>query len=134
MCFELTSRHALTTIHWSAHDKTTTFQSGAFFHWRRKTADGIVDRRVQAARTDKKWDFFEHGDPLPEEDVEGYRARRKRDRLNEHRMIDLLNRLGADPWSEAFYDLSGQQVFALSRPKPKPAIKRQPIEVVGPYQ
>lgn len=129
-CLGLTSQHALTTIHWSAHDELTTFQSGAMFHLRRKVANDLIERRVQAAKTDKRWDFFEQGDPLPEEDLDGYRAKRKRDRLNERRVMELLARLGADPWNEAFYALPEQKVFSLSRPQPDKAIKRMRDEVV----
>lgn len=129
-CLELTRQHALTTIHWSAHDHWTTFQSGAMFHYRRKSLDGLIDRRVQAAQTDRQFDFFEQGEPLPEEDLDGYRARRKRDRLNERRLIELLSRLGAAPWDEAFYALPEQKVFSLSRPLPQRAIRRMPDEVL----
>ena len=92
--------------------------------------DGIIDRRVQAAQTDRKWDFFEQGEPLPEEDLDGYRVRRKRDRLNERRLIELLSRLGAAPWDETFYALPEQKVFSLSRPLPQHAIRRMPDEVL----
>jgi len=129
ICLPLTRQHGLTTIHWSAHDDWTTFQSGAMFHYRRNSAVGLVERRVQAAQTDKRWDFFEQGEPLPEEDIEGYSARRKRDRLNEKRVIELLARLDAHPWDERFYALSKQKVFCLSRPLPAKAIRRAPDEV-----
>ena len=129
-CLSLTSQHALTTIHWSAHDEWTTFQSGALFHLRRKVSDGLVQRRVQAAQSDRRWEFFEQGDPLPEEDLEGYRAKRKRDRLNERRIIELLARLGAEPWNEAFYALPEHKVFCLSRPLPRMAIQRGRDEVI----
>lgn len=129
-CLGLTSRSALTTIHWSAHDELTTFQPGATFHLRRKVADELIERRVQASRTDTRWDFFEQGDPLPQEDLGGYRAKRKRDRLNERRVMELLARLGADPWNEAFYALPEQKTFSLSRPLPIRATKRMRDEVV----
>ena len=50
-----------------------------------------------------------------EERLEQYSARRKRDRLNEAGMIDLLRRLGADPWMDTFYALPEQRIFALER-------------------
>lgn len=129
-CMDMTRHHALTTIHWSAHDDWTTYQSGAMFHHRRKSADGLVERRVQAAQADRKWGFFEEGEALPEEDLDGYRARRKRDRLNERRVIELLSRLGAAPWEESFYALPGQKVFSLARQLPQRAERRRREEVL----
>lgn len=120
----------LTTIHWSAHDTTTTFQPGAMFHLRRMDGTALVERLVQAARTDRRWDFFERGEPLPEEDVDGYRARRKRDRLNERRVMELLDRLDARPWDEAWYALPEQPVFRLERPSPPTAQRREPVDVI----
>lgn len=123
LCWLLTSRHRLATIHWSSHDEWTTFQSGSLFHWRKHEGATLSERRVQAAQSDKRWDFFEFGAPLPEEDTSGYNARRKRDRLNERRLMELLSRLGADPWTESFYLLPGD-VFSISRPTAPPMIRR----------
>lgn len=120
----------LTTIHWSAHDTTTTFQPGATFHLRRLDDTGLVERLVQAARTDRHWDFFERGEPLPEEDVDGYRARRKRDRMNERRLMELLGRLNARPWDEAWYALPEQPVYRLERPSPPSAPRREISDVI----
>ena len=130
-CLALTSHHALNTIHWSAHDDWTTFQSGALFHFRRMGPDGLVQRLVQTAQTDRRWDFFERGNPLPEEDLAGYGARRKRDRLNERRLIELLARFGAEPWNEAFYALPEREAFILSRPLPEKAIRRSRDDVIA---
>lgn len=52
---------------------------------------------------------------MPEERVEQYSARRTRDRLNEVGMIDLLRRLGADPWMDTFYAVPERRIFALER-------------------
>ena len=105
LCRALTADHGLTTVHWSAHDETTTFQPGAMFHMRRLDRATLVERRVQVAANDGAWAFFSEGTPLAQEDVEGYRARLARDRLNEKRIAELLAVLGAEPWREEFYDL-----------------------------
>ncbi len=63
----------------------------------------------------QRWDFYQSGEPLPEEDVPGYAARRKRDRLNEERISQLLARLGAFPWLEQFYALPQNRAFVLRR-------------------
>ena len=53
------------------------------------------------------------GEPLPEEDLPAYSARRKRDRLQEQGMLKLLDRLGARPWEDEFY-LPGE-AFRIER-------------------
>jgi hypothetical protein len=114
LCWCLSSHHSLTTVHWSAHDEWTTFQSGSSFCFRKNNGNEVVQRHVYAAQDDKRWEFFERGVPLAEEDVAGYKARRKRDRLNERRVMELLARLGAQPWVENFYCLPGE-VFTVRR-------------------
>lgn len=131
LCHCLTARHRLATVHWSAHDDWTTMQSGSTFHYRRHDGQAVIERRVQAAQTDRRWDFFATGAPIPEEDLAGYRAVRKRDRINERRLLELLSRLGADPWTQSFYDLPGR-VCSISRPTAKTVLKRTREEVLRP--
>lgn len=98
LCRNLTARHGLTTVHWSAHDEWTSFQTAATFTHRRRCEGQTIQRTVHAGQTDKHWDFCEVGEPISEEDVAGYLTRRIRDRLNEERISALLARLGANPW------------------------------------
>ena len=130
LCHCLTTNHGLTTLHWSAHDEWTTFQSGAHFTYRRKIHDQIIKRSVHVGQSDKQWDFHMTGDPLAEEDVTGYSVRRKRDRLNEERLCSLLSRLMAQPWQETFYALQQQPVFILRRENFTTTISRRPREDV----
>jgi hypothetical protein len=131
LCWCLTKHHALTTVHWSAHDRWTTFQSGASFHLRRSAGSTMVERSVHVGQEDNRWTFFEHGEPLPEEEVTSYRARRKRDRLNEVLVSQLLGRLGASPWSDEFYAFPEQRSFVVRRPEaPATVIRRRVSEVV----
>jgi hypothetical protein len=132
LCQCVTTRHSLTTIHWSAHDTWTTFQAGARFCYRRHDGQKIVERRVDAAQTDRRWDFFESGIPIQEEDVAGYTVRKKRERLNERRVMELLSRLGAEPWNETFYALPGE-IFTLTRPSPPTMLQRKRNQVVRPW-
>jgi hypothetical protein len=135
LCYNLTRRHGFTTMHWSAHDKLTTFQSGATFTYERREGDEIQTRSVYVAQDCGRWAFHESGQALPEEDVPGYLKRRKRDRLNESRMLDLLRNLGARPWSEDFYDFAGSASNVLRRPSLPEAIrlsKRARSDVVKP--
>jgi hypothetical protein len=53
------------------------------------------------------------GEPLPEEELPAYSARRKRDRLNEQGILKLLGRLGAWQWDDDFY-LPGE-AFRIER-------------------
>jgi hypothetical protein len=130
LCWCLTTRHNLTTIHWSAHDDWTTFQSGAGFNYRRIEGSKLIERSVAAAQEDKRWTFHASGPVLPQERPDDYRARRRRDRLNEEKLMALLKLLGAEPWSESFYDLAQKNTFVLSRPVPSKAITRTAHEVI----
>jgi hypothetical protein len=125
LCWCLTQNHGLTTVHWSAHDEWTTFQSGASFHYRRMEGATMLERSVSASQEDKRWIFFEDGTPLPEEDLAAYGAKRKRDRFNETLMSRLLLRLGASPWSEDFYALPEQPSFVVRRPRPPASVLRR---------
>ena len=115
LCWCLTENHGFTTIHWSAHDHWTTFQSGANFNHRRLVDGNVVERYVHVTQEDKRWNFLASGEPLPEEDLESYNARRKRDRLNEEKMSALLSRLEAFPWQEKFYAVPPSRAFVLRR-------------------
>ena len=82
------------------------------------------------AREDKRWFFYQSGDPIAEEDVAAYDAKRKRDRLNEHQVALLLARLGAKPWSEEFYALPEQPCFVLRRAQVPAAVITRPRAAV----
>lgn len=130
LCWCLTKNHGLTSLHWSAHDNWTTFQSGAGFVHRRRRGAELVERSVHVAQDDRRWRFYQSGVPLPEEDVSSYGMRRKRDRLNERRVAALLARLGAWPWSEKFYATGARQCFVLQRVSPPGSIIRRPASEV----
>ena len=131
LCKCLTQNHGLTTVHWSAHDEWTSFQSGANFKHRQLVGGKITERSVQVAQQDKRWHFFASGEPLPEEDLETYTARRKRDRLNEDKMSRFLSRLGAAPWLEEFYAVPTTPAFVLYRKEaPSTVIRRSPSDVL----
>lgn len=135
LCFCLTESHGLTTLHWSAHDDWTTTQSGSHYHWRAPAAEGMAERYVFASQEDDRWHFHQGGEPLPEEDVAGYAAVRVRDRLNEARLMELLGRLGAEPWNEAAYAFPGR-VALITRPRPIGSVApvRSPSEVCGRFR
>lgn len=131
LCHWLTSNHGLTTMHWSAHDQDSTFQSGAAFAYRARINGTVTERSVYCGREDARWTFHEEGAPLPEEDMQVYEARRKRDRLNEQVLLSLIERLGAHPWDEAFYDFPSQQCYVLQRTSyPSAIARRRPNEVL----
>jgi hypothetical protein len=126
LCYCLTVNHGLTTIHWAAHDEWTTFQSGATFQYRRWNGSTIVERIVQVAQEDKRWLFHQSGEPLPEEDVIQYTASRKKERLNEINLMQLLGRLGAFPWSDQFYAIPGLKSYVIRRVStPSTIIRRE---------
>lgn len=125
LCWNLTSNHHLTTIHWSAHDEWTTFQSGARFIHRRHDGTKLIERTVQATQQDKGWHFYAIGRPLEEENLAEYDAKRKRDRLNERSLLSFLGRLGAEPWSNDFYAIPEEETFVIRRPSAAPSVIRR---------
>jgi hypothetical protein len=131
ICHKLTKNHGLTTVHWMAHDEWTSFQSGAGFTHRRRVGAEIVERSVTVTQEDKRWLFFAVGQPLAEEDMESYKARRKRDRLNEAKISAFLARLGATPWLEEFYAMPATKAFVLRRENaPSRITRRSPGDVL----
>jgi hypothetical protein len=130
LCLGLTRHHGLTTVHWCAHDATTTFQPGASFCHRRRQGTDVVERRVTVASDDGRWHFFASGEPLPEEQPAAYAARRTRGRLDERLVAELLARLGASPWDEGFYAFDRSPVFVLHRPDAPPTVTRKSRAVV----
>jgi hypothetical protein len=130
LCHCITKKHSLRTLHWSAHDDWTTFQSGAQFIHRLPLEASMQVRSVQVAQTDNHWDFYASGPQLPEEDTEGYSVRRKRDRLNEQRIHDLLERLGASPWSDEFYAFPEGRTFVINRTRYPSTVSRRSVEQV----
>ncbi len=130
LCWNLTTRYGFITLHWRASDETTTFQPGTSFTHRSMNGAHLVERAVASIQEDRRWIFHQVGPPLPEEDSAKYTLRRRRDRLNEKSMMDMLARLGANPWSESFYDLERRDAFVLSRQVPVKAIQRTPEQVV----
>lgn len=113
LCWCLTTNHSLTTIHWRSSDSGSTFQAGSTFNFRRKSGDAMIERSVECTSEDGRWLFMAKGDPLPEEDLSWYTARHKRDRLNEARLMQLFESLGARPWAESFYALARRPVFRI---------------------
>jgi hypothetical protein len=133
LCWNLSRSYGLTTIHWSAHDEVTTFQPSAQFTHRKHDGVGLVERYVYCAREDKKVLFGMNGKPLPEENIDGYLAKRTRDRMNERVMLELLHRLDARPWSENFYALPEQECYSIRRSSPPGSVsRRSPNEVLRP--
>lgn len=130
LCWCLTENHGLTTVHWSAHDEWTTFQAGAAFCHRRRESTEMVERSVYVGQEDERWLFYASGPPFPEEDVGAYAAKRKRDRLTEELVAQLLSRLGASPWSEEFYAFPEGRCFAIQRPNAPATVIRRSVSQV----
>jgi hypothetical protein len=113
LCWCLATNHSLTTMHWRSSDEDAVFQAGSSFTFRQPLESGLSERSVYCGKNDDRWDFDAVGESLPEEDLQGYAARRKRDRFQEQGMIKLLERLGARPWEDDFY-LPGE-AFRIER-------------------
>lgn len=103
LCWCLTTNYGMTTVHWQSSNEDAVFQAGSLFTARRQSASGLVERSVYCCKDDAHWEFHALGEPLPEEEIAAYSARRARDRLNEQGLMALLSRLGAQPWEDSFY-------------------------------
>jgi len=123
LCWCLTKNHGLDTLHWQSSDNDAVFQAGSLFNFRQRTDAGLIERSVYCCKDDAHWEFHAKGEPLAHEDLAAYSTRRKRDRLNEHGMLGLLERLGARPWEDEFY-LPGE-AYRIERVEYPQAIKHK---------
>ncbi|KRC30576.1 hypothetical protein [Acidovorax sp. Root217] len=73
-----------------------------------------MQRAVRAMKDSPRWDFYQHGDPLPFESVDAYTARRVRDRLQREAVLRYLEAWGA-PVRDAGFWRSAQQAITLVR-------------------
>jgi hypothetical protein len=115
--YRLTRFQKLETIRFYSTDENSTQLAGT--HFTRSipdNSDDVIKREVYCCNQGSRWHFEQHGTPLPEEDLDRYNARRKRDRLDEAGLMDLLERLGVHPWRESTYDF-GEPCFCMKRPQ-----------------
>lgn len=129
LCSCITRHHGLSTIHWSSSDVDQVFQAGTKFVYREGIGEDIRERSVCCIREDSRWIFEEAGEPLPDEDLESYKSQPKKGRLNEVKLMEFLDRLGARPWDEAWYDFA-QPIRRLTRLKFPRAINRVGFEYI----
>jgi hypothetical protein len=113
LCHCLTANHGLTTMHWKASDHDALFQAGTSFTFRQPLGLEVSERYVYCSSNDGRWEFGQGGEPIPEENLEPYSARRVRDRLNEAALLSLLAKLGARPRDDDFY--SAGVAFRIER-------------------
>ena len=105
LSYRLTFNQKLEAISFYCTDRNSTQLAGTHFTPHKPCrGEDVIKREVYCCNQGSRWHFEQHGDPLSEEDVERYAARRKRDRLNEAGLMDLLERLGVHPWREDTYD------------------------------
>lgn len=120
LAYCLTCFWRLETLTFSSNDRdSTTFAGTRFTYSRPGDHEEVIQRHVYCCNQGSRWHFEQHGEPLPEEDLQGYTAKRKRDRLNEERMMALLERLGIQPWRESSYNLGQASGWQLFKPHDK---------------
>jgi len=94
LCSNLTERYGYATVHFSSHDDTTTFLPGSTMVYRRSSADGVLERRVQASIDDNdKWYFSATGPQQDFELHENYAERKIKNRLKEEVMERTLRNM-----------------------------------------
>ena len=130
LCYNLTKQFQVETIHFTANDSPTVTDSGALVTFRRHDGATILERTIYSIKEDSRWTFYQRGDPLSFENLERYRARRKRDRLNETSLMEMFALIGIHPWSVDFYDFSGQECYRIQRLRVPKTITSTPISVV----
>jgi hypothetical protein len=101
LCACLARFHGLEAMHWSSSDLDGPRLAGSVVAHYRPTG---AERHLYCCSTGSRWSWNASGDPLVEEDLTRYREKRIRARLGEEGMMALLERLGARPWREDFYD------------------------------
>jgi hypothetical protein len=72
---------------------------------------GESKRVVQLIRDDPRWEFYQRGHPVPEEDTSRFTAKPKKARLRYEDVLDLAERLGYPVRSPAFWTSSKPGVF-----------------------
>ncbi len=128
LCWNLTALHTLTTIAWASSDTADVFQAGSHFTHRSKPENGVVIRSLHCSVQDGRWHSYQQGEPIPEEDQSLLAADELR--LNEEAMMSFLERLGARPWREDFYDFSEGRIYRVERTQPPASVfKRGPGEI-----
>jgi hypothetical protein len=115
LCHNLTRLHGFRTLHWRASENDGRFQAGASFTHRILRDGSLVERSVYCGKNGDQWEFYQSGEPLVEEDTSLYAARKRRDRLSEASLLELLLRMGARPRSADFYQAG--KVFVIRRLK-----------------
>ena len=131
LMYMLSNKYNLKTIHCYLSEKQGIFSEGYNFTYREKKNNELKERYIYCAKEGSIWKFFQKGEPLKNENVDLYTNRIKKKRLNENIMIDLLIKLGANPWSESFYDYS-KKICLIERTKyPNTISKKKIKEIVG---
>jgi hypothetical protein len=108
LCHMLGTKEGLRTLRVRASTAREEWPVVDFEYYR----GGLSCRYVRAMRDDPRWEFFQTGQPLDEENLERYSARRIRDRLTEQDVADIAAKLGW-PVSRADFWKSCQPVVAV---------------------
>jgi hypothetical protein len=105
----LTRFYKLETISFRSSDRDSIMRAGSHFtHGKAGAGAEPVERHVYCCNVGARWEFRERGERLPEEDAGCYSRKRKRERLDEEGMMELLVRFGIHPWREATYDFQAR--------------------------
>lgn len=121
LAYRLSFNQKLETISFYSTDRNSTQLAGTHFsHYKPVRGKEVNERDVYCCNQGSRWHFQQHGDPLPEEELEQYATRQKRDRLNEAGLMSLLERLGVHPWREDTYEFR-KKIFRVTDSRQFPA-------------
>lgn len=108
---ELCRRLKCDTCHFFFDDRTLGMEGSCEFgHVRYESGEVAAKSRQVRVIHDSGWQFEEFGDPLPFEQLERYKLRKKADRLNPEILRDYGAALGVPFWDESAY---GDQVVQI---------------------
>jgi hypothetical protein len=85
----------------------------------RVTRHGVMyecPARSVAAHKESRWEFSEHGDRLPFEEVDKYQAKKIKDRLTIEMVERYCSRLGIELFDPDFYVGDGYVIHSYPRP------------------
>jgi hypothetical protein len=75
-----------------------------------------IVRVISALKDVSRWEFWQEGEPLPEEDATEYTKRRVKDQLSREYLVSLAERLGFPVQDDEFWRSDSEAVYFEEQP------------------